>query len=146
MTAFVFEETAPQEDIISAALGASTSAKFVTADIGKAVKMGALQNYVPVTSGDEIEGIVVAVEPFTVNGGYSFGSVAYAGRKRATAGGVIALGGLVVSGTPVALGTEGKAVVIAGTPTKYLWRMVRNITSPGNAAAANHEILIERLL
>ena len=146
MTSFVYEELVPQDDIISTALGASTSAKFVSADVDKAVKLAASQNYVPVVSGDEIEAFVVAVEPFTVNGGFSFGSVCYSGRKRVTAGGTIALGGLVVSGTPVALGTAGKAVVIAGTPTKYLWRMVRNITNPGNAAATGNEILVERLI
>lgn len=145
MTAFVFSELVPQEDVISTALGTSTSTKFALVDLGKAVKLGTAQNYVPPASGDDIEGIVVAIEPFTVNDGFSFGSVATEGRFQATAGGAISIGGYVVSGTPVALGTEGVATVIAGAPAKFFWRVIRNITSPGNAAANGHTVLIEKV-
>lgn len=146
MTAFVFTETVPNDDVVSAALGVSANAKFASADLGKAVKLSTAQNYVPVAADDEIEGFVVAVEPFTVNDGFSFGSVQYGGRIKAQSTGTIAIGGLVVAAAPVALGTAGYAQVKAGSPTKYLWRMVGNITSPGNSAANTHVVLLERLI
>lgn len=44
-------------------------------DLGKAVKLGADSAYQICSDGDEMEGFIVAVETFTVNGGHGFGAV-----------------------------------------------------------------------
>ncbi|WP_422451851.1 hypothetical protein [Endozoicomonas sp. ALC066] len=67
----------PRPDITDTALmdAAGAKAHFTQDDLGKAVKLGADSSYQICTADDEIEGFVVAVEPFTVNSGHSFGSV-----------------------------------------------------------------------
>ena len=148
MASFVFTETGPQfgdSTCFGTAAGQSTDT-----DIGKIVKLGALgHNHVLATSGDEIEGFVMTVEPFTRNDGFSFGTV-----ERVTSGyrkvvdvaaaqvGTVDPGDLVVAGTQIALGTAGNPKVITGTPTKYLWRCIRIITGTG---AAGDSVLIERI-
>lgn len=146
MTAFAFNETVPTE-VISTALGTGSGNVFVTADVGKAVKLGTAQNYVLVTAGNEIEAFVSSVEPFTVNSGYSFGGVVSEGFKAAVVGanqGVtpMAVGDYVVADTQTALGTAGAAAVKTGTPTKFFWRCVRIISGAGAAGSA---VLLQRV-
>lgn len=147
-TTHVFTRLAkdPHADIISAALGASSAAPYGENDIGKGVKLGTAQNYVPVADGDEIEGFVVSLEPFTVNDGFSFGSVQRNGRVHAEVGasqvGNIAVGALVVADVPVALGTAGALKVKTGTPATYKWRVLRIISGTG---ATGSTVLIERV-
>lgn len=142
---FTFGEQLSIEErrIISAALGASTGAPFGANDVGKAAKMGTLQNYVPVADGDELEGFVNSVEPFTVNAGFSFGTIQRGGDMLVEVIGAtpVALRDYVVAGAPVALGTAGKAKVKPGSPTKFLWRVTRIVTGTG---AAGDQVYIRR--
>jgi phosphoribosylformylglycinamidine (FGAM) synthase-like amidotransferase family enzyme len=163
MTTFKFRPRVndPMADVISTALGDNTG-EFKTIDIGQAVKQGSDSTYVQVADGDEIEGVVVAVEGFTVNDGFSFGSVQ---RDRAVKAQVVAGGSqvavldMVVAGTPIALGTangfpqvkKGAAASQAGTdpfaytertPNTHLWRVTSIIS--GNGSAGDY-VLIERI-
>lgn len=147
MTTFVFTELVPTEKVLSAALGPNTSTKFADADVGKAVKLGSANNYVLVEAGDEIEGFVTSIEPFTVNNGFSFGGVVVSGRVTAEVGAnqgatPMAVGDYVVADAQVALGTAGKAQVKTGTPSKFLWRCIRIISGTG---AAGSTVLLERI-
>lgn len=160
MTTFVFEPTVPAGVAKSAVLGASTSAKFADADLGKPVKLGTVQNYVLATDGDDIEGFVVAIEPYTVNGGYSFGSVLDKGRFKALVdtSDSVEIGDYVVAGTQAALGTASLPVITKGvafaqsgttpfavteaTPKHFFWRVVRIVSGTG---AAGDTVLIERI-
>jgi hypothetical protein len=147
MTTFVFTELVPTEKVLSAALGPNANTKFADADVGKAVKLGSANNYVLVEAGDEIEGFVTSIEPFTVNNGFSFGGVVVSGRVTAEVGAnqgatPMAVGDYVVADAPVALGTAGKAQVKTGTPTKFLWRCIRVVSGTG---AAGSMVLLERI-
>lgn len=104
--------------------------------------------------GDAIEGFMLALEPATQDG-WSIGSVTKAGRVecicdgiQATPGvGVIAVGDLVVVGTPVAKGTaltlDGPRVVKATAQTAAIhnWRVI----SLGVAGAVDDTCIIERI-
>jgi len=148
MTDFVFTEIVndPPARVESAALGVSAAAPFVEADVGKAVKLAALQNYVPVATGNDIEGIVNSVEPYTVNAGFSFGGVQRDGRAIVMVGttqaGALAIGAAVVADVPVALGTAGYAKVQSGSPVTHVWRVLRHITGTG---VTGDLVLIERV-
>jgi len=146
MTTFAFTELVPTEKVLSAALGPDANTKFADADVGKAVKMGTAQNYVAVAAGNDIEGFVTSIEPYTVNSGFSFGGVVVSGRVKAEVGAnqgatPMAVGDYVVADTPVALGTAGKAKVKTGTPAKYFWRCIRIISGTG---VAGDSVLLER--
>lgn len=82
MTNFVFSELIPiTENVQSGQLGTAL-AQYSANDVGRAVTLGVSNNFKEVTTaGEEIDGFIVAVEPFTVNNGYSFGSVMREGRK-----------------------------------------------------------------
>lgn len=158
MTTFVYGENVTDaiKDTVSAALGASSAAPFATADIGKAVKRGTAQNYVLCADNDPIEGFVVAIEPFTVNDGFSFGSVQRRGRKIAQVGTgeTVTLNGYVNAYTQTALGTEGypqvaPAVASAATDDGALttsglfaWQVIRIISGTG---VAGDLVLLERV-
>lgn len=123
--------TTPAElDITSAAIGDDTQQASSDFDIGKAVKLGADQNYVLCVEGNEIEGFINTVSPQTVNDGYSFGGIQRRKRIMAEVGanqGATAMAVLdyVVADAQVAFGTKGIAQVKTGTPTKHLWRVLR---------------------
>lgn len=136
----------PPGSVVSAALGVDKNAKFAQIDVGKGVKMGAAHNYVLLADGDDIEGVVVAVAPHTVNDGFSFGSVQKAGRVEAVVqnggGGALAVGAYVVSAAPVALGTAGKLTVKAGAGVSHKWRVISRM---GGNGANGTTVLIERV-
>ena len=158
MTTFVYGEavTDALKDTTSAALGASSAAPFGNNDIGKAVKRGTAQNYVLCADNDPIEGFVAAIEPSTVNAGFSFGSVQRRGRKIAQVGTgeTVLLNGFVVAYTQTALGTAGypqvaPAVATAATDdgvltaaSIYAWQVVRIISGTG---VAGDLVLLERV-
>jgi hypothetical protein len=148
MTVFNFTELVndPLPQIESAALGPNSSTNFVENDVGKIVKVAAASNYVLATAGDEIEGFVKSVEPYTVNDGYSFGSVQRTGRFTAEVGstetGTVVAGTLVVTDTQAALGTAGLPQVQSGTPTQFLWRCIRIVSGTG---ASGDKVLLERI-
>ena len=148
MTTFVFEELVndPPATVLSAALGTGSGELDSSADVGKGVKIGTANNYIIATSGDEIEGVITSVEPWTVNDGYSFGGVQVDRRVTATVGatqtGTVAVGDLVVADTQAAFGTAGTLQVQSGAPTQFLWRVIRIISGTG---ATGDSVLLERV-
>ena len=160
MTNFVFPDPIETAAWESAALGlanGATKGNWTSADVGRALKFGTAQSFTECASGNDIEAFLMAVEPFTVNDGESFGSVKREGRIQVKAGGAIALGSLVVAGTAPARGTtETLAVVIAGAPATAFWRYIRLVKTAAGvvaqtgaaasaAAAAGDTILLERI-
>jgi len=130
----------------SACLGVDADNKLTENDIGKAVKLAAADNYVVATTDDEIEGILITIEPATYNDGFTFGTVQRRGRAYATVGtselATAAIGELVVVDDQAAVGTAGGLVVYPGAPTQFLWRILRIETGTG---AAGDTVLIERV-
>lgn len=153
MATFKFDQLVDLDraDIVSAALGAATGAAYATADIGKFVKLEAASgdaNWVPVADGDDLEGHIVSVEPYTVNLGFKFGSVQKNGRQwvinanAAGAGSAMAVGDFVVAAAQtVAIGTAGKTKVKDGAGTAFKWRVIRVLVD----GAIGDEVLIERV-
>lgn len=148
MTTFVFSDLVnePPKNVVSAALGVNAAGKLVDADVGKPVKLAASNNYVVVSVGDEIEGFVYSIEPFTVNTGFGFGGVQKNGRKEAKVAsdqGVtpMAVGDYVVGGAGNTVGTANLTQVKTGAATKYLWRCIRIISGTG---VAGDSVLLER--
>ena len=140
----------PLADVVSAALGVDADNGYVEADIGKGVKMSAtvVGAYVPLAKDDEIEGVVVALSPETVNDGFSFGSVQKNRRVMATVGANVSVtpvipGQLVVADTPIALGTAGQLEVYVGVPTKHIWRCIANVSGAGDTIGDT--VIIERV-
>ena len=147
MTQFHFQPRVGDSDKISAALGVDAESKFTDNDVNKLVKLAANQNYVPVAAGDDIEGVVIAIAPNTVNNGYSFGTVQTGGRLIATvaAANTLAVRDQVVSAAQAALGTAQDYPVVkklaAETPV-FLWRVIDLLTGAG---AAGTQVVIERI-
>ena len=87
--------------VISAKLGASTSAKLTDNDIGKPLKLLAAGRYGLCSDGDNIDGFLVGVDPEPVDG-YAFGSVQIGGRYYAQLEGASTFGYVVEAGTTAA--------------------------------------------
>jgi hypothetical protein len=140
----------PLADIVSTPLGVDADNGFGETDIGKGVKLGTT-SYVPLAKDDEIEGVVAAIEPATVNDGFTLGSVQRNRRVEAVVGESVAaaplvVGSIVVADTPVALGTAGTLQVYIGIPTVHKWRVIRNIVSAAGAGATiGDTVLLERI-
>ena len=156
----------PMADITDAALGAAALEPWGTNDLGKVVKLAPTGNgYQQASAGDEIEGVVVAVEPFTVNQGFGFGSVQknkrFVAKVDATQVGTLTIGEKCVAGTQAAVGTantgnypvvkqgtpfsqlgSGTYAVTEETPKFHVWRVIRIISGTG---IAGDLVLIERV-
>lgn len=138
----------PLVDIVgnfSAALGVNAAGAFTSKDVNKAVKLIGDSKYGLVAAGDEIEGTVEAISPFTVNNGLSFGTVNSRGRRVVTIDNVTAVvvGDTVLAGAQAALGTaQTNTVARKGTPTTFVWRVISLLGSNG---AAGTSVLIERV-
>jgi len=137
----------PLADVVSTPLGADSSNKYVENDIGKGVKLNpAAVGYIPLAKDEEIEGVVIALEPATVNDGFSLGSVQKNRRLEAVVGaselGTVAVGELLVADTPIAQGTAGIIRVYPGAPTVHKWRCIAIVSGTG---AAGDTILMERI-
>lgn len=148
MTQFNFQPRVGDSDKISAALGVSNAAKFKDADINKCVKLAANHNYVPVAAGDDIEGVVIAIAPNTVNDGFSFGTVQTGGRLIATVNTATAVvvGDLVNATAQAALGTAQEYPLIqksADGLETFKWRVI-DLLSAGTGAQ-NTQVCIERI-
>ena len=147
MATYIFEETVPllPAAVDSAALGTAAD-KFTDKDIGKLVKLGAENNYVLAEDGDDIEGMVGAIAPHTVNNGAAFGSVQVRFKHlkvRNKNGGALAVGATVVAAAQEALGTEQDyPTVKAGAGNLFKWRVKSLLTGNG---ADDTLILIEPL-
>lgn len=136
--AFRIVPTAPLKTAKTVALGAGNtpSDNLSNADEGKLVKLVGESRYNLAAAGDEIEGLIFAVEQAT-QGGFSIGSIISSGTfyvtfdgVQATPGtGTVAVGDYVVAGTPTAKGTAiDKAPKVCKATSqgaqKYLWRVV----------------------
>lgn len=163
MTQFVFTEVvnSPLPEVTSAALGVDASHKLSDNDIGKPVKLAANNNYVVCSAGDEIEGFFLAIEPSTVNDGFSFGSVQknkrFVAKVDAATAATCSVGTYVVAGASSALGTKDaypfvKSVAaqnLSATPPvlgpaglNHKWRVIRVVSGTG---VAGDLVLIERV-
>jgi hypothetical protein len=149
-------------DVVSAALGTAANAKFVAADVGKPVKLGAAQNYVLCSAGDQIEGFVQALDAFTVNDGFSFGAVLrntrITAKVDAAQASTLTIGEYVVAGASSALGTndpyplvkqvadaalaDGAATVLGPYGLLHKWRVIRVISGTG---IAGDLVLLEKV-
>lgn len=131
---------------ISACLG-TPAVKFTDNERGKPVKLAKLHNYVLTAAGNEIEGFVETVEPFTVNQGYSFGTVRKEMRVYAKVGAnqgatPMEVTDLVVADVQLADGAgDNYARVKTGTPTTFKWRVLER---EGNGTAGTI-VLLERI-
>jgi hypothetical protein len=135
----------------TARLGAgSGSANYVTdVEIGKPVKLVGDSQYGLCVAGDQIEGVIVAVESYTADD-FSIGSVNSEGRFRvildgsqAAGTGAINVGDYVVMGTVVAKGTSNSGafkVCKATTQTGmyFAWRVV---SLEGTTAVGQYAII-----
>lgn len=149
--------TVPEDDITTVRLGAGNSEaqRLDYKEVGKLVKLAGESRYNLAAVGNEIEGAIFAVELAPQNG-YTIGSVMTEGRLavtfdglQATPGtGVIAVGDYVVTGTPVAKGTEltGLPKVCKSTDATlvvFKWRVV-SLGAAGSGAVGTTGV-IERV-
>ena len=139
----------PHADVTDSALGAAASEGWGTEDVGKVVKLSVGSSHELAAKGDEIEGVLVAIEPHSVNSGFGFGSVQrnkrFLAKVDAAQTGSLAIGALVVAGTQNAIGTKNDSyypVVEGGAPTTWIWRIVAHKTGTG---AAGDIVVIERV-
>lgn len=141
----------PFADITEAALGAAADEGWGDEEVGKAVKLGASNNYELCGANDPIEGFLVAIEPNTVNQGWSFGSVQRNRRMEAVLAvgqtGVV-VGDIMTAAAQEAVGTQtngNKALVqkeaIAGDAGNFIWRVV-SLRTDGEAGST---VLLERV-
>lgn len=161
---FQFQPTVPTNSVVSAHLGSDKTQpnRLTDNDIGKAVKLGGSDNYLLCDDGDEMEGIVLAVEPGTIDDGFAFGSVQKNGRIVAMnkGSGTISVGAFVVAAAQAAVGTKNStggnnfdpcphvkagAAGVPGTsfatPATYKWRVISLL---GGTGAKDSAILIEK--
>ena len=135
-----------QERKISAALGVDGNNPLTILDLGKAVSLGPVNNFVVASDGDDLDGILVGVQDVTVNSGFGFGTVQTNGRAEvqiaAAEAGTAAPGDEVIAGIQIAVGTAGAAMVKLGTGTVIKWRVLSLLSGTG---VAGDTILIERI-
>ena len=147
MPSFKFQPRVGDSDKISAGLG-TTGSKFTDKDLNKVVKLGADHNYVAVAAADEIEGIVVAVAPHTVNQGYAFGTVQTGGRvvAKVNTATAVAVRDFVVASAQAAVGTEQEYPLVqkaADSNQVCKWRVIDLLDA--GTGAQNTLVLIERV-
>ena len=146
MATFTFDETVPLSTyaVDSAALGVNAAGKFTQADVNKPVKLAANNNYVLVSDGDDLEAVVQAIAPHTINNGFSFGSV----QKRFNhlrvvnkGAGALTVGATVVCAAQAALGTAQAAPYVkAGAGSVFKFRVKSLLAGAG---AVDTEVLVE---
>ena len=131
--------TAPTADAIAVRLGAGSgsSNNLTTAEVGKFAKLVAESRYNLCAVGNEIEGVIFAVElapqnQFTVGSIVEEGvvNVVFDGLQATPGTGVVAIGDYVVTGTPVAKDTALTTfpavckATAAGNTLNFKWRVV----------------------
>ena len=154
------QPTIPEEAAKAVRLGASATPadNLTTTEQGKFVKLAGSSQYALCTVGQEIEGVIFAVETAT-QAGWTIGSVYESGRVFAQADGLqatpgtgtLAVGDIVVCGTPITKGTPvGNTtgypkVCKATTPANvvFKWRVVSLHTA--NTGAVGTTVVIERI-
>lgn len=158
MAKFMFTELVDLTKQITARLGAGTGASnnLTDAEVGKFVKLVGESRYDAVSIGNDIEGRISALNVATQDG-YTIGTVQQNGRfevtfdgTQAAGTGTIAIGDIVVAGTPAAKGTA----LVFGAPAKvrkatdattvvHKWRVV-SLGAAGTGAVGTVG-LIERI-
>lgn len=138
MATFHLYETVPlpQGSVITSLLGVDANTPLTDKDVNKCVKLAASDNYVPVTAGDDFEGMVVAVEPGTRGNGFSFGSVQryFHFIEAEVVGATLSVGATVVAAAQNALGTaQDLPKVQAGDGVNFKWRVVSRLGGDGTA-------------
>jgi hypothetical protein len=154
------QPTVPEAPATAVRLGASATVadNLTTTEQGKFVKLAGSSQYALCTVGQEIEGVIFAVE-LKPQAGWTIGSIQSSGRifaqadgLQATPGaGTLAVGDIVVCGTPIAKGTPvGNTtgypkVCKATTPANvvFKWRVVSLHTA--NSGAVGTTVVIERI-
>lgn len=148
----------PRPDITDTVIldAAGAKAHVTQNDLGKAVKLGADSSYQICADGDEMEGFVVAVESFTVNGGHGFGAVQRNQRTHAvintetpTIGDYVVAAAQAEMNTMNTLEVTGQTrymplVKVVADPTTVIfkWRIVAFIRTAGTGKAI---VTIERV-
>lgn len=121
---FTFNPTVGQfEKVISAKLGTTAGTYYTDADKGKPVKMVADGRYALCADGDQIEGFIHALQPYTADN-FTFGSVYVGGDENfneATATGSLTFGQYVVA---AANGMVKAAPGGAPENLTFCWRVV----------------------
>lgn len=154
------QPTVPEAPAKAVRLGATAtpSDNLTTTEQGKFVRLAGSSQYALCTVGQEIEGVIFAVNA-ELTGGWSVGSVHESGRVFAQADGLqatpgtgtLAAGDIVVCGTPIAKGTAvGNTtgypkVCKATTPANvvFKWRVVSLHTA--GTGAVGTTVVIERI-
>ena len=135
-----------QDRKISAALGVDGNNPLTVLDLGKAVSLGPVNNFVVASDGDDLDGILVGVQDTTVNSGFGFGTVQTNGRAEveiaAAEVGTAVPGDEVIAGIQIAVGTVGAAMVKLGTGGTVKWRVLSLLSGTG---VAGDTILVERI-
>lgn len=142
----------------SAALGVNAAGKLTDLDIGKAVKLIGDSNYGLCADGNDIEGILFSVEPFTVNAGFGFGTVQtkerIIGINKNGAALAMAVGDFAVAAAQPAVGTTITEItsgtqsgvrpthVKTGAGVLFKWRVISLL---GAAGAVDSLVLLERV-
>ena len=104
MPSFKFKEMVDERDTTTAKLGTDTVANAGDLngnDVGKPLKLTAADTYGLCADGDDIDGFLMSVEPYTSDG-YAVGTVQLGGRKRVELDGNAAVGTIVEAGTMAA--------------------------------------------
>jgi hypothetical protein len=105
--AWTMGQLANPSDLISAKLGTNTvaaSGHLTDADIGKPLKLSAADVYTTCADGDHIDGWLVGVSDYTVDG-WAFGTVQIGGRVYAQLEGSSTFGYLTIAATTAAART-----------------------------------------
>jgi len=140
----------PHADITDAALDQGDGS-WGSNDIGKIVKLASDSTVGAIAADDDIEGVLVAVQPHTVNGGDGFGSVQRNKRFKAVVGAGhtgadLAAGDFVVAdgystGGGVGSDDGGYPRIKGGAGAVFKWRVLRLIDN----GAAGGFVIIERV-
>jgi hypothetical protein len=135
-------------NVVTAKLGSAAGQNYTDKDVGKAMKMGALSNYVLASDGDELEGFLDNIDQGPTANGFVVGGVQRPDTgfrvEAQVAAGVatpLVFGDLVVAGAQLALGTKGLPQVKKGTPAIWKYKVIRVYTT----GAAGTTVLLERV-
>lgn len=146
--------TVPDKAAIAVRLGAGNSEaqRLDYREVGKIVKLAGESRYDLAAVGNDIEGVIYAVE-LAPQDGFTIGSVLDEGRMRVTFDGLqaspgtgtVAVGDVVVTGTPVAKGTALTGypkVCKATTPDNvvFKWRVV-SLGAAGSGAVGTEGVI-----
>jgi len=147
--------TVPEESAVAVRLGAGSGAanQLDYHEVGKLVKLAGESRYDLAAVGNEIEGVIYAVElapqnGFTIGSIYSEGrvNVVFDGLQGTPGVGVVAVGDYVVAGTATVKGTALASypkvctATAAGNTLNYKWRVV-SLGTAGSGAVGTQGVI-----